>query len=125
MEFEIGNPSDKCFVSADEDIVVSAAVTLLGRGQYFVQAGDDRKFPTFFALGGDPDVAYKEAYGITFSDFFKQNDNLVKVADCLASFRYAGERSSMNNIGAEAAALTETLRKRAAQTTNTPSMQAG
>lgn len=115
MEYEIGNPSDKCYVSADEDIVASAVVLFLGNGKYFINDADDKQLPTFFMLGGDPEEAFKNRFDVTLSEFLSHNESLIKMADCCSSFRYAGERSSMNNIGAAAKALEEQLRKRATQ----------
>lgn len=117
MEYEIGNPSDKCFVSADSDIVASAVVLFLGNGKYFVNDADDKQLPTFFILGGDPNDAFKDRFGETLDDFMSKEESLIKMADCCATFRYASERSSMNNIGAAAKELEKQLRNRVAQHT--------
>ncbi len=117
MEYEIINPSDKCYVSADEDIVASAVVLFLGSGKYPLKDADDKLLPTCFIFGGDPEEAFKNRFDVTLTEFLFQNESLIKMADCCSSFRYAGERSSMNNIGAAAKALEEQLRKRAAQNT--------
>jgi hypothetical protein len=108
MKYEIGNPSDKCFITADDDKVAAAVILLLGSGQYFAepQEGDPkRNIPTFFALGGDVDATWKDAFGITFTEFMDAPENKEKMMSCFASFEYAAERSSLNNIGARAKAF--------------------
>lgn len=124
FEYEICNPSDECYVSADEDIVASAAITLLGRGQYPCKNKEGRSLPSLFIFGGDPEATYKSEFGISFSDFLSVPENLIKVAACLEKFRYTRERTSMNNIGKAAAALAVNSRKRAAQLTTEQSKQA-
>jgi len=115
MEREIRNPSDKCFITTDQDIVAAAAVTLLGNGQYFIHDSKGKQLPTFFAFGEDVDVTWKARFGVGLSDWLKGAENLMKVADCLKTFRYAGKRSSMNNIGAAAKSIEKTCRKAAAK----------
>jgi hypothetical protein len=117
MEYEIINPSDECYVSSDEDIVASAVVLFLGNGKYPLNDADDKPLPTFFMLGGDLEEAFKYRFGLTLSEFLSHNENLLKMANCCSSFRYARERSSTNNIGAAAKALEKQLRKRAALNT--------
>jgi hypothetical protein len=123
-EYEISNPSDECYVSADEDIVASAAITLLGNGAYPCKSKDGRSLPSLFIFGGDVDLTYKDRFGISFSDYLSVPENLIKAAECLEKFRYARERTSMNNIGKAAAALAVNLRKRAAQLTTEQSKPA-
>lgn len=115
MRYEIINPSDKCFLRADSDIVASAATIILGNGAYGLRDERDRSLPCMFLFGGDPDAAWKDRFGITFSEYIGKPESLSAMADCLATFRYAGERSSLNNIGAAAAALEKRLRNRAEQ----------
>ena len=116
-EYEISNPSDECYVSSDEDIIASAAITLLGNGAYPCSNKEGRSLPSFCLFGGDCDKAYNEVFGVTFDAFMSVPENLIKVAECLKTFRYARERTSMNNIGRSAAALVKNLLKRAAQLT--------
>jgi hypothetical protein len=120
FEYKVSNPSDECYVSADEDIVASAAITLLGRGQYPCKNKEGRSLPSLFIFGGDPEAAYKSEFGISFSDFLSVAENLIKAAECVEKFRYARERTSINDIGKAAAALAVNLRKRAAHLTTAP-----
>ena len=113
VKYEIGNPSDKCFIAADDDKVAAAVILLLGNGQYFAepQEGDPkRNIPTFFALGGDVDATWKDAFGVTFTEFMDAFENREKLAVCFESFEYAAERSSLNNIGARAKAFAKGCR---------------
>lgn len=114
MKYEIGNPSDKCFISTDDDKVAAAAVLFLGNGQYFcipLEGDTSRKFPTFFALGGDLNKTWTEFYGVTFDAFMEERANREKLVQCFASFEYDGDRTSMNNIGKRASGYANALRK--------------
>ena len=108
-EYEISNPSDKCFITG-EPLIVSLCVTILGNGQY---PCDD--LPTFFAFGGDPEKSFMEKFGIGFEDNFKNPDTLDKMGECFDTFRYASERSSMNNIGKRAEQNSKAVKARAKQ----------
>jgi hypothetical protein len=113
-EYEISNPSDKCFITG-EPLIVSLCVTILGNGHY---PCDD--LPTFFLFGGDPEKSFMEKFNIGFEENFKNPDTLDKMGDCFDSFRYASERSSMNNIGKRAEQNSKAVKARAKQlrTTN-------
>jgi len=113
-EYEIANPSDKCFITG-EPLIVSLCVTILGNGQY---PCDD--LPTFFLFGRDPEKEFKEKFGIGFEENLKDADVLDKMGACFDTFRYAGNRSSMNNIGARAVQNSKAVKARAKQlrTTN-------
>ena len=117
MRYEIGNPSDKCWITAEDDRVAGAAILFLGNGQYFAipEEGEKRDIPTFFALGGDVDATCKDALGITLTAFLEPCENREKIAACLDTFEYAGERSSLNNIGQAAKAHARALRARLAE----------
>lgn len=108
MEYEIANPSDMCFVSHDEPAVVAATVTLLGNGMY--PCG---KLPTLYMFGGDPDTQFKEQFGVTLKEMVEDKEYCRKIADCFDSFRYASERSSMNNIGERAKQFAGAFKKKA------------
>jgi len=105
MRYEIGNPSDRCYITTDDDKVAGAVILLLGNGQYFArpEEGDTKRhLPTFFALGGDVDATWKDAFGVTFTEFMDAPESREKLAACFESFEYAAGRSSMNNTGARA-----------------------
>jgi len=112
MTFEIGNPSDKCFIEADDEKVATACVLFLGYGQYFcknVETGESYA-GSFFALGGDVEQTWKHFHGIGFEEFISKPENKTKMAECYESFRYAYERTSMNNIGRKAEILAKQIR---------------
>lgn len=111
VRYEIINPSDKCYLWAGEEIVISAAVLILGHGQYMVRGLDGGSLPTCFIMGGNPDEAFRECFGISFTEFMIKGENLRKVADCYSTFEYEGERTSMNDIGARAKALEKRYRE--------------
>ena len=118
MEYEISNPSDQCFVSHDEPVIVAAAVTILGNGMYLCA-----DLPTLYMFGCDPDEIFKKRFNITLSEIAKNPECLNKIADCFDTFRYSGKRSSINNIGEAAKSLSKNLRMRAAQLTTAPACQ--
>lgn len=115
MKFEIGNPSDQCFLEADDAKVAVACILFLGNGQYFCKnvETDESIAGAFFALGGDVEETWKHFHGIGFEEFISKPETKKEMADCFASFHYAGERSSMNNIGKRAQELAESIRKTA------------
>jgi hypothetical protein len=114
MRFEIGNPSDKCFVDAEDPKAAAAAITLLGHGQYFCKAEDGTDYPAFYVLGGDPQEIWKDKFGLTLNEYLA-GSGLDAIIDCLKTFRYDGERSSMNNIGAAAKSWIKNLEKHKAE----------
>jgi hypothetical protein len=113
LRYEIINPSDKCFLQADSDIVASAAAIILGSGAYGLRDDKDRPLPSMFLFGDNPNAVWKKHFGITFAEYLDMPGALLSIANCLATFTYAGKRSSLNNIGAKAAALEELVRNRA------------
>jgi hypothetical protein len=121
MKFEIGNPSDQYFLEADDAKVAVACILFLGNGQYFCTnvETDESIAGAFFALGGDVEETWKHFHGIGFEEFISKPETKKKMADCFASFRYAGERSSMNNIGKRAQEFAESTRKAADNLTTT------
>jgi hypothetical protein len=111
MTFEIGNPSDKCFLNADDPKIAAACILFLGGGQYFCKnAETEENIPgTFFALGGDIEDVWKKSHGIGFKEFISKPETKSKMRLCFSSFYYATEGSSFNNIGKRAQKFAETL----------------
>jgi len=101
MKFEIGNPSDLCFLEADDPRIAAACILFLGNGHYFCINTETREQidGTFFVLGGDVDETWKEYHGVSFNDFMELPNTKSKMKACFESFSYANERSSINNIG--------------------------
>lgn len=111
MTYEIGNPSDQCFVEADDKMIAAACILFLGNGQYFcTEFPSGTSIPgTFFAMGGSPEVTWEREFGIGFEEFISRIGTRVKMKACFASFRYKTERSSMNNIGLRAQKFAATI----------------
>ena len=107
MKYEIINPSDQCYVFADDERVAAASIILLGEGMYGGHGEDGKSIPCFYPLGGDYNADWKEKYGITLEAYLELPDARPNLAKCYDSFIYAGERSSLNNIGARAKHMAE------------------
>lgn len=117
MKYKIGNPSDRCFVEADDEKVAVACILFLGNGQYFCinTETEEQSAGTFFALGGDVEETWKHFHGIGFEEFISKPETKKKMADCFASFSYSSERTSMNNIGKRAMEYEKNLRAKLAK----------
>ena len=105
MKFEIINPSDKCFITADDERLAKIVCTVLGQGWYGLryQDGDTVMYPLQpldEALGADED---------TINAIIDENRD--KLAEVFDSFEYEDERTSLNNIGATAMAYAKALRR--------------
>lgn len=113
IKFEIGNPSDECFLKADDAKIAAACILFLGNGQYFCKRVDTgESVPgTFFALGGDVEKTWEHFHGIGFKAFISKPETKRDMAECFASFHYASERTSLNNIGKRAQEHAEALRR--------------
>lgn len=109
MRYEIGNPSDKCFIHADEAIVATATICIIGRGYYFTKDENGESFPSCTLLSGDLNDSWREKFNITLKDFFDKPGTIQKIVNCLKTFEYAGERTSTNNIGKSCLDIQEQL----------------
>lgn len=112
-KFEIINPSDKCFLFGDNLLAVSVACLFLGEGRYALrEMGGDFEMPIFL-FGGHDEWLQKE-FGTTVESYLisGRDDDL---AAALESFQYDGARSSMNNIGARAKSMAESIRAKQKQ----------
>lgn len=106
MEYEIINPSDKAFITAESFKTACIATAILGSGRYGLK-GDGKTMPVLiFATGW-------------FLDTFKQDieeavreidDKLLKEA--FLSVRLESKRSSLNDIVGRAKELAELLEKK-------------
>lgn len=119
-KYEIINPSDKCYITAEKATACMAAL-YLGKGKYGLsdaETGED--VLPIFLFGSDKalDQWAVDNYGELFGEFAKkQNANPAKLAEAFESFKYPHERSSMNNIGAYAASLAKHFRAEATKET--------
>lgn len=108
MKFEIINPSDKCFMEADDFKTACVCNVILGEGYYGLQEVD--------GINTMPPIKFATGW---FLDTFKQNimdaikelkpEDAIKV---FSSVRLAYEEpSSLNDIVGRAKALAEYLKK--------------
>ena len=98
MRYEIINPSDQCFVTTDDDRIACVVGLLLGNGAYGM--GDDADRVVLPIIFNGWRGWFAETFGEGIEPFMLANAG--KIADCLSTFEYARERSSLNNIGAAA-----------------------
>lgn len=102
MRYEIINPSDKCYIYADDVRLAQIACIYLGQGMYGLEDENGKTVLHIFEdqVSGMTDeecVAYIQSHW----------EDLAKVFE---SFEYAGKRTSMNNIGAKAEKLAQACR---------------
>lgn len=98
MTYEIINPSDKCFIEAESDTVAALVGNALGSGYYGVR--DENGKPVLHVM-----QSVSEATNMTedeVSTFIDTHQREIRKA--FESFRYADERTSLNNIGKRAEA---------------------
>lgn len=98
MTYEIINPSDKCFIEAESDTVAALVGNALGNGYYGVRDANGK--PVLHVM-----QSVTEAVNMTedeVSAFIDSHHREIRKA--FESFRYAAERTSMNNIGQRAEA---------------------
>lgn len=97
MMYEIINPSDKCFVSAERDEGAAIVGLLLGNGMYGMRDGQRVVLPIIFNGWRE---WFLKTYGAEIEPWMLEH--AAEIAAALDTFEYAAERSSMNNIGATA-----------------------
>ena len=109
MKVEIINPSDECYLESDDVRVLQACGLFLGNGQYALNDEKGETILPIFMFGG-ADEFIAETFPEGFNKFV--DDNLEKIRDCFKTFKYARERTSLNNIGAAAKKLCEKCEER-------------
>lgn len=108
MKYELINPSDKIHFEGDfEPAVMGAAIAALGQGKYALEDDNGNTVVPIWLFGGHEE--WFRAHETTLDDVL--TNKRADVAAFLDTLTYAGERSSMNNIGARAKAIAEALRK--------------
>lgn len=107
MKYEIINPSDKCFISSDNERVAKFCCLLLGNGMYGLENTETKEtvFPIY--LFGMSEKVKIEEFGEPLELFL--DNNRKQIAECFKSFEYASERTSINNIGKRARIFYEKL----------------
>lgn len=107
MRYEIINPSDRCFIRAEDVRLAQVAVAYLGRGMYGLA---DENGESVYHIFADLQNTLKMTEEETVS-FITAHWN--ELAEVFESFEYASERTSLNNIGAKAERLAKFAREKA------------
>lgn len=103
MRYEILNPSDKCYIHADDVRLAQIAAIYLGNGMYGLE--DETGNTVLHIFQGAEVLGMSDAER---KDFI--SSHWEDLANVFESFEYAGERSSLNNIGAKAEKLARVCR---------------
>lgn len=107
MKYEIINPSDKCYIYADNEKLAKIACALLGNQWYGLKDENGEMI-----LGILENI--NDALGMTDNDIEKFiYDNATELSDIFSSFEYADERTSLNNIGGRAELYAKSLSEKA------------
>jgi len=101
MKYEIINPSDKVYITAEDDLIAKIVCYYLGNGTYMLK-NDKGELLTGFL---DPN------FGIEDEDVAKYiSSHSREIADVFDSLSYESERTSMNDIGKRAYAYAAAFR---------------
>lgn len=112
MKYEIINPSDKCFISSENEKVACFCNLLIGNGRYALRGKNGERVDGIHIFGYSKEALNADYEG----DFQKFADNHIhEIIDCFKSFEYAGERTSLNNIGAVAQNLQKAFEAKLAE----------
>ena len=97
MKYEIINPSDKCYISSENERVAKFSCLLIGKGKYGLKNAETGERVLSIYLFGISKEGILQEFGEPLNEFFENNKK--EIAECFKSFEYAGERTSLNNIG--------------------------
>ena len=97
MKYQIINPSDECYISSENERVAKYACLLIGNGKYGLHNAETGESVLSVYLFGISDEEILAEFGEPLNDFFEHNKK--EIAECINTFEYAGERTSLNNIG--------------------------
>ena len=116
MKFEIVNPSDPYTIEAADMEVAAVAICFLGLGRYALKGiGEDAGQDVPIFLFGGHDEWFVAKFGMNFEDTSNHvaDHRAGELADAFDSVKLGrAERSSMNDIKAQAQALSGAVRKR-------------
>lgn len=109
MKYEIINPSDKCFITCDNQKVAQFCAFLLGGGMYGLRDESGENVGRIYLLATEEDL------NTDFDgDFVKYGkDHAAELAACFNTFEYAGKQTSLNDIGGRAKRFAEVYKKMA------------
>ncbi len=97
MKYEIINPSDKCYISSENEKVAKYSCLLIGNGKYGLKNAETGESVLSIYLFGISEEEILQEFGKPLGEFFEENKK--EIAECLNTFEYATERTSINNIG--------------------------
>ena len=103
MRYEIINPSDKCYITAEDPVLAKIACCALGRGWYGLKAetGEVIIYP-LESLEKNTGMRTEELTAYL-------TEHAQEIVQVFRSFEYETERTSMNDIGGYAARLADAL----------------
>lgn len=106
LRYEIINPSDKCFILADDERLAIIACALLGNGMYgMINEKEETVLPPFVPVDVILNLTEDAINRLI-------NNHSSELADVFESFCYESERTSLNDLEAKAKKYAEALRKR-------------
>lgn len=113
MKFEIINPSDKCFMTANDLLIAAVAICILSEGRYGLDGVDESKgidVPMF--MFGGHDEWFKNNFNLNFAESCQvvATERKPQLIAALESIEYESERGSMNNIKQRAFDLAQSLK---------------
>ena len=100
MNYEIINPSDKCFIASSDREAACAAVLILGDGMYALRDETGAPVMPILAFGG-ADEWWIETFGHRLPDYLETAPHAA-IADVLATFTYERKSTSVNDIAGRA-----------------------
>ena len=109
-KYEIINPSDKCFIYAEDVRLAKIACIFLGQGWYGLLDENGEQVLGVFETFGSA-IGIEEAKVGSFIA-----ENMKALAEVFRSFEYADEQTSLNNIGERAKNYAVQLEKKMEET---------
>ena len=101
MKYEIINPSDKVYITAEDDLIAKIVCYYLGNATYMLKNDKGELLTGFLDPNIDIDGKELEKYIVS---------HVNDIAEAFDSLTYEGERTSMNNIGKSAYAYAAAFR---------------
>ena len=109
MKYEIINPSDKCYITADDPVLAKIACAVLGKRLYGLRSetGETTMYP-FDSLA--------KSTGMKTADLSAYiNEHVLELAKVFRSLEYETERTSFNDIGGYSESLADAIEKKGGQ----------